>query len=429
MKFINKKTISLIITLVLIFTIAMTLVALPITSAHVPTWQIPTWTYISARPYLVGIGQELLVVIWSNTVPPTAGGAYGDRFTFYVDVTKPDDTKQTVGPITSDPVGAAYASYVPDQVGTYTFVARMDKHTITGLPLNPYIVTQPGAVYVNDTYLASTSGQVTVTVQQNPIASWVETPLPTEYWARPINSANRDWWLVTGNWLGGAAQVETAAVPQSGQTTRFSYGQTPESAHIMWTKPYFAGGIMDYRTESTGYETGHYGGMTFTPIIIQGKLYYEARATAQTIQGFYAVNLYTGETLSFDNNTMPAFGSIYNYESPNQHGGFSYLWRTSGVTLPSGYTSRSGTQTWEMLDGYTGNSITKIANVSAGGTAVYGKDGSILRYSFVTTGGVQYLQVWNSSAMPSMLLGTGGTDLWQWRPERLAVHNGDTAFS
>ena len=26
-------------------------------------------------------------------------------------------------------------------------------------------------------------------------------------------------------------------------------------------------------------------------------------------------------------------------------------------------------------------------------------------------------------------MGTGGTDLWQWRPERLAVHNGDTAFS
>ena len=186
---------------------------------------------------------------------------------------------------------------------------------------------------------------------------------------------------------------------------------------------------MDYRYESTSYETGHYGGLTFTPIIIQGKLYYEARSTAQTIQGYNAVDLYTGETLSFDNNTMPAFGSIYNYESPNQHGGFSYLWRTSGVTLPSGYTSRSGTTTWEMLDGFTGNTITKIANVTSGGTAVYGKDGSILRYNLVTTGGVQYLQVWNSSAMPTMLLGTGGTDLWQWRPERLTVHNGDTAFS
>ena len=169
---------------------------------------------------------------------------------------------------------------------------------------------------------------------------------------------------------GAPLKLGAGAIPLAGQTTRFSFGPAPESAHIIWTKPYFAGGIMDARFNETGYMTGHYGGLSFTPIIIQGKLYYEARNTAQTIQGYYAVDLYTGETLSLDNKTMPAFGSIYNYESPNQHGGFSYLWRTSGVTLPSGYTSRSGTQTWEMLDGFTGNTVTLIANVSAGGTAV-----------------------------------------------------------
>ena len=42
-----------------------------------------------------------------------------------------------------------------------------------------------------------------------------------------------------------------------------------------------------------------------------------------------------------------------------------------------------------MIDGFTGNTVTLIANVSAGGTAVYGKDGSILRYNFVTSGGIQ----------------------------------------
>jgi outer membrane protein assembly factor BamB len=421
--------IALTTALFLIMIMAVPLLQSPTVNAHYPPYQVPTWTYIAVSPHLVGISQQLLVVVFSNTVPPTAGGAYGDRFTFYVDVTRPDQTNETLGPITSDPVGAGYTNYVPEQVGTYTFVARMLNHTITGLPLNPYITTQPGAAYVNDTYIGSTSDAVTVTVQNEPIQGWLETPLPTEYWTRPINSANRNWWQVTGDWLGGAAQTATTAVPQSGQSTKFSFGPAPESAHIMWTKPYFAGGIMDYRYGDTGYMTGHYAGLSFTPIIIQGKLYYEARNTAQTILGYYAVNLYTGETLFYDNNTMPAFASIYNYESPNQHGGFSYMWRTSGVTLPSGYTSRSGTQTWEMLDGYIGNSITKIANVSAGGTAVYGKDGSILRYNLVTSGGVQYLQVWNSSAIPTMLLGTGGTDLWQWRPERLPVHNGDTGFS
>ena len=81
-----------------------------------------------------------------------------------------------------------------------------------------------------------------------------------------------------------------------------------------------------------------------------------------------------------------------------------------------------------MLDAYTGNSITKIANVTSGGTAVYGKDGSILRYNLVNLGTTAnpnyYLQVWNASAIPTELLGTSGTNYWQWRPERIAVHNG-----
>ena len=36
---------------------------------------------------------------------------------------------------------------------------------------------------------------------------------------------------------------------------------------------------------------------------------------------------------------------------------------------------------WEMLDGLTGKTVCYIANVTSGGTAVYGKDGSILRYN------------------------------------------------
>ena len=39
-----------------------------------------------------------------------------------------------------------------------------------------------------------------------------------------------------------------------------------------------------------------------------------------------------------------------------------------------------------MLDGYTGKTIYYIANVTTGGTAVYGKDGSILRYNLVNLG-------------------------------------------
>ncbi|MCW4029326.1 MAG: PQQ-binding-like beta-propeller repeat protein, partial [Candidatus Bathyarchaeota archaeon] len=190
------------------------------------------------------------------------------------------------------------------------------------------------------------------------------------------------------------------------------------------------------------------------------------------------VDLYTGDEISRNyTEVRPSFGQVYNYESPNQHGAFTYLWRTSGVNLPEVVTLSNATQfvngsvvqlgnsyvvnrtsgkittigtsalstpistsnnfgtVWEMLDGYTEQTVCYIANVtqtekrtgapSAGvttgatGTAVYGQDGSILRYNVVNLGSTAspqyFLQVWNTSAgtMPSSQLGTG---LWQWRP-------------
>ena len=424
----NKTKIST-ITLILVLTIAPILLASPIVTAHDPAWEIPTWTYLIASPDPIGVGQRLLFGILSNTPPPTAGGIYGDRWTFIIDVTLPNGNIESLDPIASDATGNSYAVYFPDQVGTYTFVVRMEEHTVTGLPFNPAIEVQPATASYGDIYLSSTSDSLTITVQEDPVEEWKEAPLPTEYWIRPINSANREWYQLTGNWLRGAATRETAAINQAGQSTQFGYGPAPESAHILWTKQYWAGGIMDSRTGVIGYTTNHYEGLDFQPIVIHGKIYYPTRATGQTKEGYTVVDLYTGETLSLEEGNMPSFGSIYEYNSGNQHGGFPYLWRTSGVTLPDGYVSQSGTQTWEMIDAFTGNTVTKIANVSSGGTAVYGKDGSILRYRLVTTGGIQYLRIMNLDEIPSMYPGTSGTELDQWRPADEEVHDGNLAWA
>ena len=69
-----------------------------------------------------------------------------------------------------------------------------------------------------------------------------------------------------------------------------------------------------------------------------------------------------------------AFGQIYNYESPNQHGGMPYLWSISGGVM-------------RMYDAETGSYICSIDNYPgwagmpsffyAGGPPVYGKDGSL----------------------------------------------------
>ncbi len=419
----KNKRIAL-ITIFLTLTITFSIFALPLAQANDPPQTIPIWVYAATSTNPIGVGQQGLITFWANAIPPTAreNSQYGDRWIFYLDITEPDNTTETLGPYTSDSVGGSYALYTPNQTGNYTIVARMPAYKVTGLPTETGIPSNQ--INVNDTYGPATSDPFTLVVESEPIPAWTETPLPNDYWNRPINSANRLWYTLAGNYLSGAAHL-------TAPNTKTALGIAPESAHIMWTRPYYAGGLMDERYGDIGYHTNHYGGISLgNAIILNGKVIISDRNTAHGNNGWWTLDLYTGQTLALDNETvMPSFASIYDYESPNQHGGMPYLWRTSGVTLPAGYTTGSGLQTWEMMDGYTYDTITIIANVSASGTAVYGKDGSILRYNIATTGGKQYLTCWNSSAIPSLLLGTSGTNYWQWRPNRQAVHDGREAFS
>ena len=256
---------------------------------------------------------------------------------------------------------------------------------------------------------------MTFTAQQEPISLWPETPLPTEYWTRPINSANIYWYTIGANWLGGAAQ-------NVGPTTTFGYGTGPESAHVMWSTPGFSGGIMDERLGDYTYVTSHYGGLSFSPLIIDGKIFYNA-INPQMSEGWYCLDLNTGQQLYFQNTSGPvtgagggmfdgyggisqgslAFAQIYDPELANQMGGYPYLWSTTAATA----------NTWMMYDAYTGSYICSIANVSASGTAVYAKDGSILRYNIVGTGANMRLTVWNSTQA-----------IW-WKGTQQMYQNGD----
>jgi hypothetical protein len=419
MQIAENKTMATFIALFLVLTIAVTLFALPTVNAAVTYYS--SFIYIGASPNVVGVDQQLLLLTWTAAIPPdigeTAGAVPGGRAAWYgitMVVTKPDNTTENLTLTKTDPVGGGYLAYTPLVVGTY-YVQAFFPETWKNTTAN------------QAWYSSAVSAKVAFTVQQEPIQPWQETPLPTQFWTRPINNANRDWDVLAGNWLTGAAQ-------NVGPTTGFGYGTGPESAHILWTRPFYAGGIMDERLGNIGFRSGDgYQGVVFgDPIIINGHLIVVNRNTAHTFSGWWVIDLYTGETLSFENDTtIPAFGQLYDYESPNQHGGFEYLWRTSGVTInnPGGI---NGT-VWELLDGFTLQSITKIANVTSGGTAVYGKDGSILRYNVVNLGTTAapnyYLQVWNSSAIPSLLLGTSGTNAWQWRPADRAFHDGSKGFS
>ncbi|MCW4018948.1 MAG: hypothetical protein NWF00_09775 [Candidatus Bathyarchaeota archaeon] len=478
-KQVKSKTQTLLttITLLLVVTVGFSLVALPPAAAHDPPWEVPTWAFIYATPNPLGVNQETLFVYWLDSIPPTALGAYGDRWQgFTLDITKPDGSKDTLGPFTSDALGGGYAKYVPDQVGTYTVVLNFPGNVVTGLPTANGVPMNNAAV--NDTYSACKSDEYILTVQEEPIPSFDEAPLPTSYWTRPVNGMNRNWQQIAGNWL-NAGDTEAGA-PGTGPTRKYNpYSEGPESAHILWAREFWAGGVMGGQTDDKGYYTGQSYELFWDPaIILNGKLYYSVQAPPR--YGYYCVDLYTGETEYFFNTTGPvmstghpganpsgvitgqllSFGQVYNYESPNQHGGFPYLWSTNGgatktVMGPFG-PSQQYTE-WNMYDAFTGSYICSIANVTqteyrngasvttgATGTSVYGKDGSILRYNIVNFGNAshpaKYLQVWNTSRAIwwNPIFDSPTYDpaapfssfyYWEWRPYLNNTFDGSKGFS
>jgi hypothetical protein len=457
--------------LVLFLTLTICLTLIPLQPARNVGYKYPTWCYCVVSNDVIGVGQTQKIIFWINSVPPTANGQYGDRWKFTVDIIKPDGTNQTIGPVTSDSVGSGYTMYTPTEPGNYTAVVKFPTTVITGLPFKPGVpdAQQQGYASINDTYLASVSDPTPFVVQEDPIPLWPETPLPSAYWTRPINSANIYWYTLAGNWLdmvgtfGGNNNAQT-----NGPTTNFGYGLAPESAHIMWSTPGFAGGIMDERFNDYTYVTSHYGGLSFQPVVLNGKIYYNA-INRQMNEGWYCLALYTGKQLYFHNTTGPvtgvgggmfdgyggitqealSFAQIYDPELDNQMGGYPYLWSMTAATP----------NTWMMFDAYTGSYICSINNVptgtnffgmtSAWGTGVYGKDGSILRYNIVGTPGPSpfapagppfYLQCWNTTQaiwwkgtqqmyQNGDYSGFSGNNYASWRPYLNYTYDGSHAYS
>lgn len=387
MNFDKTKTAS--IALILMLTISATLITfLPTVNAA----DFPTYAYITVAPNPVGVGQTVTIIAWLDKVPPTAGLiGLGDRWQdFTIEVTKPDESKQTLGPFTSDPVGSMWASYTPDQVGEYKFQFSFPGQTI---------------VAFGSTYQPSTSAINTLTVQQEAISGWPGAELPTGYWERPINAENREWYTIGGNVLGTSSS--SFGAQQYNSSSNFNpYTTAPNSPHILWTEEITFGGIMGGEFGGGGtssYYHGHSYEPKFTPpVIIQGRLYYNQFIAGLSSTRVVCIDIRTGEELWIQEDMYITNGQIYQYNSPNQYGGLAYLWDMSGST-------------WHMYDAFTGEWILDIANAT-GGEIVMSPAGDMLVY--VLNGANNWLTMWNSSSIPQMLAGPlgSGTAGWQWRP-------------
>jgi outer membrane protein assembly factor BamB len=349
----KKKATATAIALLMALMIAVPLTAFPAANAQVPEgmnwdlpqapsstrillWEryhdtIPTWVFGVISPNPVGVGQQVSVVMF-NPQQPNGASAYNDiRYQYSVTLLKPDGKTETLpssGTFTSDSTGTSYTLFTPDQVGNYTITVKFHELYYdwqgSSTERNFYGVTFAEATYSK-----------TLVVQEEEVlpTGWETVPLPTEYWVRPIEGTNTQWYQVASNWLSGVKDRDNGGTGNQYQQD----GVAPNSGHILWTKITEDGGLVgggNFSVPGEVFNAGHQYQTRFTnPIIMWGRLYYEL-----PIQwsggggGWICVDLRTGETI-WQDTTMgtggyygvggvpaPAFGYYYDLDNMNNHG-------------------------------------------------------------------------------------------------------------
>ena len=297
----NRNLATILVCLLLISSTLSVLI--PNTTAHTPAWQIPTFAFINVSPNPAGIGQQVAVVVWLDKIPDGAVITNNIRFHNYkVEITAPDGTTETVNWETIfDTTSSAYTAFTPDQIGTYTFNFTFPGQKYTDFAYNT------ASAFVNDTYLPS-SAFTTLTVQEEPAPGGDVTPLPTEYWSRPIEGQNANWFQVSSNYInpmGAAYSFGSVRLQPDGTAPASSARHVEQANHIRrhhrWKQ---RSSITKLPTEPTGVEgAAFYTGLSYetkfnTPLIISGRLFYGLPHSNNGAGGGYiSVDLRTGQQI------------------------------------------------------------------------------------------------------------------------------------
>jgi len=285
MKKISNKTKTSAVALVLLMASVM-LMAMPVKAQELepqPSGSQPlppgvtpdvvqdTTAYLSFRPNPVGVDQTILVNIWIS--PGLSSSLYLSDYK--VTITDPDGNEDVITMDSYQADATAWFEYVVDQVGTWKlkfefpggyFPAGIYAHPRAGMPDRIY----PHSMYFEP---ASTAEQ-TLVVQQEPVLSWPESPLPTDYWTRPVPFEHREWASILGDYPwhgpGGGPDWPADTSPYSSPQYSFTpYVQAPNTAHIVWKRQ---GAISGLAGAGQGYAAITTGGGN-PSIIYQGRAY------------------------------------------------------------------------------------------------------------------------------------------------------------
>ena len=368
---------------------------------------IPTWVFSTISPNPVGVGQTFSTVLFNPQLPYQAQDTNDIRYKYHVVITKPDGTTETLpssGSLVSDSTGTTYTKYSPTQIGNYSVMVVFEQLYWR------WSTAGAGQDYYGTTLLSS-NHTYTVTVQQDPVTATAITyyPLPTEYWARPIEGQDNTWGAVSSNWLNSAGDRDLGSPNNRVQIA----GTAPNSGHILWTKPTEDGGVVGGDAnqflgdrEGQVFNAGHQyqTRMQDTTIIMYGRMYYQEPITWSGTGGAWVcVDLKTGQEI-WRNQTMsaqPNFGFYHAYDDMNQHGVINpgYLFSSNFGTA---IHPRYGTTPTTL-------NITSVPS----GTIVTGPKGEQLRYIIQNEG---------TSAKPSWRL-------FEWNSSRVFEYQTSGTFN
>ena len=221
-------------------------------SGVTPSITVDTSAWLSFRPNPIGVGQTLLVNMW--TTSPTSPMRYHQGYT--VTITKPNNDKVIVGPMNSYAADAtAWFEYVVDQVGTWKLKFEFPgEYYPAGQWYEGYIVSNTsGLGYFLDSayYKPASTAEQELVVQNDQVYSWPPSPLPNDYWTRPAHLENREWWPILGNFpaFGIVGSEEDPNWPADTNPYIAGYNfvpyvQAPNTGHILWKRQGSDAGII-----------------------------------------------------------------------------------------------------------------------------------------------------------------------------------------
>jgi len=348
----------------------------PLPAGVTPDISVPTLLFLSFRPSTIGVNQELLVNVWTNPALASNNRYFPDAF--IITLTKPDGTKDVIKMDSEAATGAAWFSYYPNQVGNWTIKFDfLGTYFPAGQYYNGYVVTNSsGNLYGSAYYQPASTKEQALTVQQDFVASWPPTALPTDYWSYPIAMENRDWWPILGNYPAtgyqGGGPMWDALYPNTNPCWSNIYNfipwvQGPNSAHIVWKQQRGIAGIIggpagqEGLTSDPGNPSVVYAGRCYQTMTVQNNgvptscaVCYDLRTGTQ----YYAIPIAQG-------GVTPAYISYVDpvattSGSPGEVGSVlaASSWTIELLTISSGYLIKVNPWTGAITGNYSISPLT-----------------------------------------------------------------------